>query len=166
MPVYVLDTNVFIQAHRSRYPLDVATSFWNALKQLAHDGKVISIDKVKDEIDRNEDELKDWIDANIPENFFKSTSEQEVLDEYGLMAPWAMSKADHYQQKAIDEFLDYEKADAWLIAYCKSKGDLLVTEEVGNPERKNRIPIPEPCNHFGIHYCNMITMFRELGVRF
>ncbi|MEX0771303.1 MAG: DUF4411 family protein, partial [Balneolaceae bacterium] len=35
MPVYVLDTNIFIQAHRVTYPLDVATSFWNALKKLA-----------------------------------------------------------------------------------------------------------------------------------
>lgn len=37
MPLYVLDTNVFIEAHRDTYPLDVATSFWNTLKKLAEE---------------------------------------------------------------------------------------------------------------------------------
>lgn len=46
MSVYVLDSNIFIEAHRSNYPLDVATTFWDVLKQLAQEGKIISIDKV------------------------------------------------------------------------------------------------------------------------
>jgi len=166
MPIYVLDTNVFIQAHRSTYPLDVATSFWNMLRQLAADEKIISIDKVKDEIERNEDELQGWIDANLPESFFKPTDDQAILNEYGTIANWAESRADHYQRGAIDEFLDFNNADAWLVAYCKSTGDRLVTHEVSNRNQKNRIPIPEPCKSFNIRYCNMIEMFRALGVQF
>jgi hypothetical protein len=53
MSVYVVDTNFFIQAHRAYYPLDVASSFWEKVKQLADDGKIISIDKVKQEIYKN-----------------------------------------------------------------------------------------------------------------
>jgi hypothetical protein len=166
MPLYVLDTNIFIQAHRSTYPLDIATSFWNLIKQLAEDEKIISIDKVKDEIEENEDELNDWIQANLPDGFFKDTNQGTVLSEYGLMAPWAESRADHYQRGAIDEFLDFYNADAWLVAYCKSTGHTLVTQEVSNPNQKNRIPIPEACKAFDVAYCNMIEMFRELGVRF
>jgi hypothetical protein len=60
MSVYVVDSNFFIQAHRVSYPLDVAFSFWNKVKQLANDGKIISIDKVKQEIYQNEDALKQW----------------------------------------------------------------------------------------------------------
>jgi hypothetical protein len=47
MPVYVLDSNFFIQAHRFHYPIDVAAGFWNKVRQLAEEGRVISIDKVK-----------------------------------------------------------------------------------------------------------------------
>lgn len=47
MGIYVIDSNFFIQAHRANYPLDIAFSFWNKVKQLAEDGKIISIDKVK-----------------------------------------------------------------------------------------------------------------------
>ncbi len=60
MSVYVLDSNFFIQAHRANYPLDVALSFWSKVKQLAEEGKIISIDKVKKEIFDHEDELKHW----------------------------------------------------------------------------------------------------------
>jgi len=150
MPIYVLDTNVFIQAHRSTYPLDVATSFWNVLRQLAADEKIISIDKVKDEIETNEDELQGWIEANLPEDFFKPTDVQAILNEYGTIANWTESRADYYQRGAIDEFLDFNNADAWLVAYCKSTGETLVTQEVSNPDQKNRIPIPEPCKSFKI----------------
>jgi hypothetical protein len=166
MPLYVLDTNVFIQAHRVSYPLDVAASFWNAVKNLADEGKIISIDNVKAEIDRNEDELNEWIGTHLPEDFFKSTEEEEILNNYGLMAPWAELKSDHYQRGAIDEFLEFDNADAWLIAYCKATGDTLVTHEVSNPQQKRRIPIPQPCDAFDVNYCNMIEMFRSLGVRF
>ncbi|MFN8864329.1 MAG: DUF4411 family protein [Flavobacteriales bacterium] len=55
MPVYVLDSNFFIQAHRVYYPIDVASGFWDKVMQLAHERKVISIDKVKAELyDKND----------------------------------------------------------------------------------------------------------------
>jgi len=64
MSVYVVDSNFFIQAHRASYPLDVATSFWNKVIQLAEEGKIVSIDKVKNEIFKNEDDLKQWCEIN------------------------------------------------------------------------------------------------------
>ncbi len=69
MSVYVVDSNFFIQAHRVNYPLDVAFSFWNKVKQLADYGKIISIDKVKQEIYQNEDALKPWCVTNLPRFF-------------------------------------------------------------------------------------------------
>ena len=55
MGVYVVDSNFFIQTHRESYPLDIAFSFWKKVKQLADKGRIISIDKVKNEIyDKND----------------------------------------------------------------------------------------------------------------
>ena len=50
MKKYLLDSNVFIQAHRMHYPFDVVPSFWKKLVELSNKGIVISIDKVKKEI--------------------------------------------------------------------------------------------------------------------
>lgn len=60
MPVYVLDSNFFIEAHRSHYPIDVAAGFWNKVRQLAEEGKIISIDKVKNELYDKNDALEEW----------------------------------------------------------------------------------------------------------
>lgn len=70
--VYLIDSNILIQAHRKYYPFDVVPGFWKLLSELAHKGIVKSIDKVKLEVIDNSgdgDLLKDWCIANLPENF-------------------------------------------------------------------------------------------------
>ncbi|KAF5067282.1 hypothetical protein DSECCO2_255250 [anaerobic digester metagenome] len=71
MGVYIVDSNFFIQAHRDTYPLDIAFSFWNKVKLLAIDGKLISIDKVRDEIYDKNDALESWCRFNLPDDFLK-----------------------------------------------------------------------------------------------
>jgi predicted nucleic acid-binding protein len=80
MTVYVVDTNFFIQAHRSYYPLDVVPTFWRRVRDLAEEGKIVSIDKVKDEIYGNKDALRDWCKSNLPHNFFCNS--EDVIAEY------------------------------------------------------------------------------------
>ena len=166
MSVYVVDSNFFIQAHRASYPLDVATSFWSKVIQLAEDGKIISIDKVKNEIFKNEDELKQWCEINLPDNFFKDTS--GIIPQYSQVATWAASKSGHYLPNALAEFLDADEADAWLIAHAlvDPAGSVLVTHELSEPNRKNKVKIPEACIANGVQYCNTIEMLRQLGERF
>ena len=47
MSKFIVDSNFFIQAHRSIYPLDVVQSFWLKVKILSQNGTIVSIDKVK-----------------------------------------------------------------------------------------------------------------------
>jgi hypothetical protein len=166
MPLYVVDTNFFIQAHRSYYPLDVASSFWSKVKELADTGKIISIDKVKNEIYKNDDELKRWCLANLPQDFFKDTT--IVLAEYSQVVIWAASKSSHYSSTAIAEFLDADEADAWLVSFALNglQNRIIVTYEKSQPEIKRKIKIPEVCNQFTVSYVDTIEMFRQLGERF
>jgi hypothetical protein len=96
--------------------LDVAFSFWNKVKQFADEGRIISIDKVKNELYDKNDLLKAWCKDNLPEDFFKDTS--YVMAAYGNVSTWAISKSDHYLPNALNEFLDADEADAFLIAYA------------------------------------------------
>ena len=168
MSLFIVDTNFFIQSHRITYPLDIAVGFWEKVIKIANENKIISIDKVKNEIYRNDDELTKWIDDNLSEEFFKPTETPEVLSSYSKIVNWANSKNNFYLPKAISEFLDYEYADAWLTAYALSYGRecCIVTQEKSEPNRKSKIKIPEVCNEFNIQYKNIIEMFRELGERF
>lgn len=168
MPIYVLDTNFFIQAHRAYYPLDVVPSFWDKLKQLADDGKVISIDKVRDEIYHGNDELTGWCKTNLPEIFFRSTIEPGPIEKYRQVVQWTTSKTDHYSQEAIDEFMEAKNADAFLISFAMEDASnrVLVTYEVSQPNRKNRIKIPEPCLELQVRFIKPLDMLRELGESF
>jgi len=163
MGVYIVDSNFFIQAHRDTYPLDIAHSYWNKVKKLAHEGKIISIDKVKDELYDKNDELEAWCKANLPDDFFKDTS--VIMNEYEQVVTWAISRNTHYLQKALDEFLDADEADAFIVAYAlvDPSERIIVTQEVSDPQRKNKIKIPQPCQTLHIRYIRAMELFRELG---
>lgn len=163
--IFLVDTNFFIQAHRMSYPLDVVPSFWNKVKNLADNDKIISIDKVKDEIYRNEDDLKEWCQSNLKGEFWRDTS--VVTNEYSNIASWAVKQTKRYTPNDINEFLDSENADAFLIAYALAGRDtrIVVTYEVSN-KKKSIIKIPDVCLEFNISYLNPIRMFRELNESF
>jgi hypothetical protein len=166
MPVYVLDSNFFIQAHRFHYPIDVATGFWNKVRQLAEEGRIISIDKVKKELYDKNDALEEWCRNNLPEDFFKDTS--VVMAACGQVTSWAMSRSSHYLTNALNEFLDADEADAFLVAYCLADPatKFVVTQEVSEPNRKNKVKIPDACIALNVSYVNTIEMLRQLRETF
>lgn len=166
MGVYIVDSNFFIQAHRDTYPLDIAHSYWNKVRQLAHAGKIISIDKVKDELYDKNDELEAWCKANLPDDFFKDTT--EIIPEYQQVIAWAATRMNHYLPKAFNEFLAADEADAFIVAYALADPAerIIVTQEVSNPQRKNKIKIPEPCQALHVRYIRSMELFRELRVTF
>lgn len=166
MAVYVLDSNFFIQAHRFHYPIDVAKGFWNKVVQLAAQGSIISIDKVKKELYDKNDVLEDWCKNNLPEDFFKDTS--VVMNAYAQVTTWVMSRSGHYLPNAINEFLDADEADAFLVAYCLTdpKNRFVVTQEISEPNRQNKVKIPDVCIALNVPFVNTIEMFRQLGETF
>jgi hypothetical protein len=166
MPVFVLDSNFFIQAHRVNYPIDIATGFWNKVRRLAEQGRIISIDKVKYELYEKNDTLEDWCRNNLPEDFFKDTS--VVMDAYSQVTAWAISRSEHYLPNALNEFLDADEADAFLVAFClaDSANKIVVTQEVSEPNRQSKVKIPDACKALNVSYVNTIEMFRQSGETF
>lgn len=59
MPIYVFDSNIFINLQR-RQPLDIYPSLWNKIGELMEDGIIISSQEVYDEISIGGDELEKW----------------------------------------------------------------------------------------------------------
>ncbi len=162
----MVDTNFFIQAHRASYPLDVASSFWNKVKQLALEERIISIDKVKQEIFRNDDALKHWCKNNLPENFFKDTT--QIMTAYGQVVAWAASRSIHYLPKALGEFLSADEADAYIIAFALAENSnrIIVTQEISESNRRNKVKIPDACIDLNDRFVNVMDMFRQLGETF
>lgn len=163
MATYLIDTNCLITAHRATYPFDVVPGFWTKIKALADAGSIVSIDKVKAEIYKNEDLLKQWCNANLSSGFFHDSSTISV--EYGQVVTWAAT-CGRFNQPAIADFLAASRADAWLVAYAKAKGMAVTTLEVSDPNIKRAVKIPDACDQFNVPFVNIIGMFRELGTGF
>ena len=163
--MYLLDSNILIQAHRMNYPFDVFPGFWTKLIDLADKDLIISIDKVKKEIcdTSSPDELALWCKNEMYPKFFVDTS--SCIKEYTDIAFWTQSN-QNFLQIAKEEFLETDHADPWLISFAIKYDCIIVTHEVSQPQRKNKIKIPEPCIHFGVRYISPIHMFRELGETF
>ena len=158
---YLLDANVFIEAHKRYYAFDIAPAFWNNLALVAQDGLVMSIDKVYDEIDTKNRELKEWAASSFKE--WKNTKQRDVVDGYARIIQW--TKGQNFKEAAVAEFADSNNADAWVISYALTKKLTVVTEERLNLNSKRRVLIPNVCEEFNIRYVDTFQMLRELGIR-
>jgi hypothetical protein len=160
---FILDASVFIQAYRYYYHFDIAPGFWNALIQHASTGVLLTIDRVKDEIDEGKDELAKWVNGHF-HDWLENTSDAGVLAAYGEVIQWAMAQSQ-YTDAAKAEFADAENADAWVVAYAKAKGCVVVTQEKPAPQSKRKVKVPDVCNAFGVMWIDTFVMMRRLGIR-
>lgn len=160
-PVYVLDASVLIEAARRYYAFDIAPVFWESLVEYARDGRVLSIDRVRDEMKGWDDELWDWSKEHF-DPWFVSTDDASVIARYGDVIQW-VQRQEQFKDAAKAAFAD--DADGWLIAYALNDGYVVVTQEVLSPDIKRRVPIPNVCKAFNVPYTDTFRMLRELGIR-
>lgn len=161
---YVLDANVFITASRFYYSFDFGSKFWDFILDNAKKGKIVSIDKVYEEIRRGNDELKNWAEEKF-RDYFISTQSDEVMKAYAEIVNWAIKQRNKYKSEAIDKFMEEHNADAWLVAFAKAYNYILVTHEKSAPEIKVSIPIPQVCKDFEIQCIDTFSMLRALNFR-
>lgn len=164
--IYLIDSSCFMTASRVSNPIDIALSFWNKLAELAQNHTFYSIDKVKDEITLNDDELSKWCVANLPDDFFISTETVEVYQKYAELVNWAQNKG--IKQTGVDKFIDDTKADIYFVAFASLSPSTytVVTEETSAINSKKDIKLPDACSAFGVRAINLMSMLRELKITY
>ena len=160
--LFVLDTNVFIEAHRRYYARDLCPGFWDSLTHYSGEGQVLSIDRVRAEMLSNKDQLSEWVNQ-APDSLFVSSADPEVVSAFTDMMDWVQGN-EQFQLEAKEEFASV--ADGWLAAYARIHSAVVVTQEIYSPDVRKRVPLPNVCREFGVDYRNTFAMLRELEVRF
>lgn len=90
MTIYLLDTNVFIQAKNLHYGLDFCPAFWEWLVTKNKDGRLFTIDRVVDEIKTGVDELTTWIEQQDEQFWLKTDG--KMTPQLGTVSQWVMTQ--------------------------------------------------------------------------
>lgn len=157
--MYVLDANIFIQSNRAHYGLDFVPAFWDWLDLAFQTGIVCSIRRVGREIAAGQDGLTTWA-ASRPRLFHQLDA--SCAPSLTQLAGWANS--GHFSAAAVAEFLSV--ADYELVAYAATHGHTIVTMEKPEPQRKNKVKIPDACVAHGVPWMTPFAMLRAERVRF
>ena len=129
---YIIDSNILISSSRRFYPFDIMRGFWRQFLEKI-DGKVVLIDKVKEEIFSENDQLSDWLRENQACFIQKNMSDIEVINAYSRII---QNVADNprYSEAAKEEFA--RVADSWICAHALAHKYVVVTEETYDPNSK------------------------------
>ncbi|MGW5006617.1 DUF4411 family protein [Streptomyces parvulus] len=157
--MFLVDSNVLIEAKNRYYAFDIAPGFWTWL-DYAHDANLAcSIAPVRDELFERDDELTRW--ARSHSDFFQPIDEA-ATSHFTPLTSWAQSKT--YTAAALTEFLT-NAADFFLVAYAAAHSHTLVTHEQPRPDSRRRVLIPDACQAMGVTYANTFSMLRSTNAR-
>ncbi len=148
---YLIDSNVFIQAKNFHYRFGFCQGFWEWLTEAHQAGLVFSIDKVRKELNngKKDDPVRNWIDE-LPDTFFiDDITDSDVIKHYSKIMNWVATDT-HYTPQAKAEFANADVADAFLVAAAKAGNFTIVTHEISNPNRKNRVMLPDAAKSFNV----------------
>jgi Domain of unknown function (DUF4411) len=156
---YLLDANVFIQAKNLHYSFDFCPAFWEWVDNEHANGKVFSIEKVRDELIGGDDELAQWAKARDADFFLPP--DNDILLSLAELSTWAGS--GQYEPAAVSQFL--QVADYYLVAHAHAHHFHVVTHEVAANSVK-KIKIPNACVGLGVKSLSPYEMLRTEKARF
>lgn len=159
--MYLLDSDVFIQAKNRHYGFDIVPAWWDWLERAHQAGRVFTVDACRDEVLAGADELADWMRAQ-PASF---VTKPESSDQSSMrrVSEWAVG-ATQYRPGAAATFL--AAGDYFLVSQALSLGYTVVTHEEPAPLGKTRIKIPDACNAVSVPWMPPWRMLRDEGARF
>lgn len=147
--------------------MDVAISFWNKMKELTHERDVYILDRVKSELTEWDNDLKDWIVANIGKQQLVKFENDATVQKFREVNIWTLSN-NQYTQAAKDKFMDSTRADIYLVSYAATAPEewTVVSQEKPAPQRSTEIKLPDVCAQFGVKCILFMDMFREMRETF
>jgi len=162
--VFVLDSDVFIAAKNAYYAFDICPGFWQALIRGNADGRLKSIDRIRNELllGRKEEDLVRWVRDDVPAAFFDDSNAEDVSAAYADVMLW-VQRSTQYFDRAKAKFAT--EADGWLVAYSMVHGTTVVTNEQPRPDSRNRVLLPDVCAQFEVPSKDTFSLLRELAVK-
>jgi len=159
--MYLLDSNVFIEAKQRYYGLDFSPGFWQWLERSFRDGLLASIDRIGQELKERNDELTAWA-KNHGHLFLPVDAATQA--SFQKLSAWAMDPFLPYSREARFTFM--AKGDYQLVAYAHAHRCTVITHEKSEPQARKTIKIPDACGALGVDCADLFAVIRETNARF
>ena len=144
---WCLDTSAFINPWKGYYAPDLAPGYWRSLPEMLVRGSVVVSEEVREEIERADDTLWSWTQANVSAWHPLTDEVQAAVTE--IMARWG---------RLVDSRKLRSRADPFVIATAKVVGATVVTSEGRGTEDKPRIPYV--CDQLGVPCVDIFEFVR------
>jgi hypothetical protein len=158
--MYLIDSDVLIDAKNRHYGFDIVPAFWDWIIQQHRAERVFTVQKVADEVLVGADELAQWM--SVQPTSFRIAAGSRDQPTLQALAQWVAS--NNFTQGAISDFLG--KADYYLVAQAATLGYTVVTQEKSDPTSRRRVKIPDACGAVGVSSITPFTMLRAEKARF
>jgi hypothetical protein len=168
--LYVVDTSFFIEIHR-RYPKRTLPGIWKDLEALIRDGRIIAPENVKTEINRQDDELKAWVNSHgtmfepLGAELWNMTG--VVVNTFPRTAHALSLNPEHADPFVIGLAMKLEKQGSFeprtVVVVAEERGKLRENPELRDAEIEK---IPDVCQKFGIGCVMHLDMFKRERFRF
>ena len=155
---YCLDTNVLIQAWNHYYSPELCADYWDCLGQLTDEGIIFITEEVFNEIKKEDDQLKGWIDG-------KSEKLVKLIDE-DVQENMRKIFDIEENRRLVDSIKGRSIADPWVIAHAMALNATVVTKENLETNKTKRIKIPNVCLTMDVDCINDFEFIRRVGIRF
>ncbi|WP_297811971.1 DUF4411 family protein [uncultured Helicobacter sp.] len=162
MNKYLLDTNFFLDSSLRYYQNDFFQDFWKWLRHSAQKPSIKTIKKVKEELNRKNDFIS---------NFIKEMSKDFFIDETKYLENYAQviqaSQDMDFNPSAKEQFAQAYRADAWLLAVAQRDNFIVVSnEKMPDKKEKKNIKIPRMCDKLGIKCIDIFDFIKEQKLEF
>jgi hypothetical protein len=162
---YWLDADVFINAHKTHYPIGIANAFWLWMDKAVADGILASPKRCFDEVVKGrkpDDALRVWMNRHRTDGLcVKLVPEiDEIATHIGDYVFSHPVYPDHQR------LLFSKGGDAWLIAAAKHDGGTVVSNESKKFPQSKKVRIPDVCEVFDVRCLSMDELIKEIPARF
>lgn len=157
--IYCLDANIFVQGWTKYYSPNFCKGYWEVLDNLAQKQVIFATKKVKDEIEKKEDDLNEWIKTR---GYFFRDIDSEVTKCLRLIY-----NKDKKHERLVDSLKGRSEADPWVIAHAMALNAVVVTKEEKNTNpNSDKIKIPNVCENMGIRCINDFEFIKDVNIQF
>ena len=117
---YCADANFFIDSLINFYPKDIFPSYWEKINTLYKENRLLSIDLIKKELEKHDDEAIQW--AKDHKDCFKPFGGSEEIQEFTKFE-------SKYENKEEKKKKANQKTDLSLLAFSKVNNLTLLTSD-------------------------------------